>query len=831
MTRNFNTPPLPMEAITLHPRHHVAALWWLGCLYRNPIAFRDSLTQLSTLPTIRTTGLLFLHAMPWLLPITITGMVFLAQPVLVSPPWLNLFFPRVWFSALAEGSIILVVILFTCIGCGVGIGRLRGGSILALLGCMAVGLFSLGYLAFVIITGFVTEDVLSLQRSASLPHAEIKSGIASLAVLYAFFAHSIPLTFAFVSSVVFGGFFLNFAAFNDGVLRVSLIVAFVIVMLAVVGTVVHAYFDLNWGLDVLNVALILAPFAVMILGLCRCYYWCAHACFLLVRHRPQWYRFHPVAWDWLCWTPFPWFDRLLVTYAELDLARMEPEIQRLIREVPGQRSAVLRAFTILLARKACRVSALRQLSELMADLPQGSKGYLAETRRVRELAETIVRQQLSVDTTRRAHFLEIQTRGLVAEIRHFQAGISGMNEPLATEFRKASDNWLELAKAQVAKAGESTRAERAPQVFRAGDPVAGEKEAFVPRFRVLEELEGQLLMGSGCPGVLLRAPRRMGKSSLLKNISTFLTSDVTVVVMSLQSAKLFSSTGHFVAGLAHAVGSSLPATSELDSLRKGLHSNPPADLAGFLSFLSDCNVALERAGLRLLLALDEYEMLDNKLREGVFTLDLLATLRESIQSHRRIIWAFSGNADITELTGADWTSYLISVRTLEVHLFTKEETQLLLTNPLKHSALPYEDKEKSTLFWREFWGEEGIARIHAESGGWPYFVQLIAETAVVLANELEPGLRTLPSSLLETVLDESVSRGRNAFHQLLRSQCLEGSGEWEYLGEFARRDTQPPPATTELRGLLKRRQLLTEMPNGEWRLIVPLMSRWLQKES
>jgi hypothetical protein len=43
------------------------------------------------------------------------------------------------------------------------------------------------------------------------------------------------------------------------------------------------------------------------------------------------YRFHPAAWDWLCWTPFPWFDRLLVKYAEMHPAAIEAEIQRLPR--------------------------------------------------------------------------------------------------------------------------------------------------------------------------------------------------------------------------------------------------------------------------------------------------------------------------------------------------------------------------------------------------------------------------------------------------------------------------------------------------------------------
>jgi hypothetical protein len=163
-------------------------------------------------------------------------------------------------------------------------------------------------------------------------------------------------------------------------------------------------------------------------------------------------------------------------YAELHPAKMEAEIQRLIREVPGQRSAALRALTILRARRAASVARLSQLADALTDLPDGEKGYLAQTRRARELAGAIVRQQLRVGATNRPYFREIETRSLVAEIRNFQGKISGMKEPLAREFRKASDAWLALAEAQAATATEATSAEPVPQVFRAGDPLAGERK-------------------------------------------------------------------------------------------------------------------------------------------------------------------------------------------------------------------------------------------------------------------------------------------------------------------------------------------------------------------
>src|SRR6516225_341803 len=61
---------------------------------------------------------------------------------------------------------------------------------------------------------------------------------------------------------------------------------------------------------------------------------------------------------------------------------------------------------------------------------------------------------------------------------------------------------------------------------------------------------------------------------------------------------------------------------------------------------------------RLILAIDEYELLDVKIGEGVFPVGLLATLRESIQTHRHMTWLFAGSHDIGELTHAPWSSYL-----------------------------------------------------------------------------------------------------------------------------------------------------------------------------
>jgi len=73
MARDFNTPPLPLEALTLLPRHHRAALWWLGWLYRNPSAFREELRRFSYTLAIRCSCFLLVHSLPWVILLSILG--------------------------------------------------------------------------------------------------------------------------------------------------------------------------------------------------------------------------------------------------------------------------------------------------------------------------------------------------------------------------------------------------------------------------------------------------------------------------------------------------------------------------------------------------------------------------------------------------------------------------------------------------------------------------------------------------------------------------------------------------------------------------------------
>ena len=103
-------------------------------------------------------------------------------------------------------------------------------------------------------------------------------------------------------------------------------------------------------------------------------------------------------------------------------------------------------------------------------------------------------------------------------------------------------------------------------------------------------------------------------------------------------------------------------------------------------------------------------------------------------------------------------------------------------------------------------------------------MQLIAETIVDLLND-EGGLQ-VTSPLMERALDRAIISGHNVLYELLRRENTL-PGQWEYLSKFRIRETQPLPDDEAIVQSLRRR-LLVEEEAGQWRLRVPLMSRWLR---
>jgi hypothetical protein len=499
----------------------------------------------------------------------------------------------------------------------------------------------------------------------------------------------------------------------------------------------------------------------------RVYYQPLHIWFVWPVVHARWYRVHPVSWDDLCSVPFPGLDRLLVAYTETLPESGNVEIERLISSYPSQRGQALRARTTLIARQAGTQQVLSGLDGIVASLPEGDKGFLAETPKVRNMVGEIAAAQRRLDAIDRPFMREPYASLVVKEIEAFHGRVSGFREPLGSEFRAAADKWLSIAQRQLSEIQSVTREEPTPQVFRAGDPVDRAQEAFVPRRGVLGQLDREVTLANRCPGLLIYGRRRMDKSTLLRNLAGFVPSTVRIVSISMQNPAAFTS---------------IPSLSRLivDEVRKIYAprvTDRSYDLGGLFQALDENNANLENEDKRMILAFDEFEQFDVKMGDGTFTEDLLSTIRESVQMHRRLIWVFAGSHHISELKNAPWTSYFVSFRTIEVPPFSAAETRLLLTEPLKESALFVSDESRRPRFDPAFWGEHGIDRVHSETAGWPHLVQLLAGTAVDLVNEAN--VQSLNHELLERAADRAIIDGDMVLRELMQGES-KLPGEWDY---------------------------------------------------
>ena len=546
----------------------------------------------------------------------------------------------------------------------------------------------------------------------------------------------------------------------------------------------------------------------------RAYYQPLHVWFVWPAVQARWYSFHPVAWDDLCSLPFPGLHRLLVAYAELSPDAGNAEIERLISSYPSQRTQALRARTTLIARAAGAEPNLSRIDAIIADLPQGDKNFLTQTPEVRKMVGEIAAEQRRLDAINQAVLRQPYAELVASKIESFRGRLAGFQEPLASEFRAAADKWLVIAQRQLAEVQSITGKEPTPQLFRAGDPVDRTREAFVPRMTVLGQLERQVMLATGCPGLLIYGRRRMGKSTLLRNLRGFLPWSVRIVSISMQNPAAFTSV------------SSLSRLIMDEVLKIYAARNVPRsyDLSGLFQLLDENNTDLEEEEKQMILAFDEFEQFDVKIGEGAFNLDLLATIRESVQMHRHLIWLFAGSHHITELTHAPWDSYFVSLRTIEVPPFSEAETRLLLTEPLKESPLYERDDARRPRYGAAFWGDGGIEWIHEQTAGWPHLVQLLAGAAVDLINESD--VAALNRSMLQKAADRSIVEGDTVLRQLMRGES-ELPGEWDYLAGFRTHDEQAAPADEAVFQSLRHRQLVFE-DGGLWRLRVPLMQRWLR---
>ncbi|OUL28351.1 ATPase [Nostoc sp. T09] len=354
-----------------------------------------------------------------------------------------------------------------------------------------------------------------------------------------------------------------------------------------------------------------------------------------------------------------------------------------------------------------------------------------------------------------------------------------------------------------------------------GDPVQG--NLFVGREDVMRQLEELWVMGYQLQSVVLYGHRRMGKTSILVNAANSLGSGIQLVYVNLLR----------LGDTPQGVGEVLMAIT--DEISQAVKIPPPtdADLLNlpyrtFERYLKQVEAQLEGG---LIIALDEFEKIEELIEAGRIPQDFIGFLRGLVQMSSKVAFAFAGLHTLEEMTADYFHPFFGSVIDIPVGFLKRAATRQILANPGEDFLLDYTP--------------EALDEIYALTSGQPYLVQWVGFQLVRRYNDFvfEQGRSRNPVFTVEDVAavindSEFFKRGRYYFDGVWGQAMRGADGQQAIIQVLA-----PHPEGLSLDVLAESTALGSEQlqaalsmlirhdvvaqAEGRWRIIVELFRLWV----
>ncbi len=366
------------------------------------------------------------------------------------------------------------------------------------------------------------------------------------------------------------------------------------------------------------------------------------------------------------------------------------------------------------------------------------------------------------------------------------------------------------------------------QPYVIASPVIG--TGFVGRDEIIRRLE-QLWTGiDQRPSVVLYGHRRMGKSSILQNLAgERFGTGTRIVDFNLQTFGLVPSTAALLHNLALELLEACPASHHLGE--PSIYEFDREPYGAFRRFLR--RVDDNRDGLRFIIAMDEFETLEERIRGGKLQRDLIHFLRGVINTQAWLTLAFAGLHTLREMTEDYWHPLFGSVETLPVSFLSASATRQLLTFPSADFPIHY--------------SPEAIKLVYDLTHGQPYLTQLIGHSLVNRLNEqmFEEQIEREPRfdrDDVEAVITTDVFyHTGNAYFQGIWAQAAEGPpGQQAILSaladsassrqEIADATGLPEAALDDAVECLERHDIIAVGEDQRWGCMVELMRHWLRQQ-
>ncbi len=486
----------------------------------------------------------------------------------------------------------------------------------------------------------------------------------------------------------------------------------------------------------------------------------------------RWWRCCPVVWNEVIYLPLPGAGKLLALATRQNREEGFKQIAFVAAERKLQRRVVLEALAEV-ALGDLEASATETISSTPERLAWTSQSPLALPKDLNEALPRFDRashqasQFLSVSSAnRKADAL----KRAVEEVDALQRTHMASPGKFAPRLLQIANQWRAVLEAEQAGLKQFAAERReTPNPFIYGNPV-DERSAnvFAGRQDVARQIEESLLGARQSPALLLHGPRRMGKSSILKQLPRLLGPDFAPATLDCQNP---------------AVGGGEASTASLlrylsASLSEGLQRRRVAvkpltaeelarePFAAFDAWLARVEQAMP-AAMRALLCLDEYERLQRALDAG-WGGDFLDALRHTLQHRPRFVLLFTGAHTFAEM-GPAWTDRFISARRVRVSFLQPDDVRPLLTKPIPEFDLTY--------------ASGAVEAVIAATRCQPFLVQAVAFELVQYLNEPQQQRKEAMPADVETAITRALESGGEYFANVWSDAGAEGQG---ILQEIAR---------------------------------------------
>jgi hypothetical protein len=524
---------------------------------------------------------------------------------------------------------------------------------------------------------------------------------------------------------------------------------------------------------------------------------------------------HSVFWDERQPLRLIGLDRHLLTVYERNAVEGQAAINYLATR--RQRWAAQSAQIELDAQSLERCLTVQALSQAHCQLAAGgltgpTSALLRSFSRISQDVMAALEQGSTYNQRLALSAVEDRLDGLLRELTR-------SSERYALRFRPIAAHWRQLIADHGRALSEAVEARQeidSPYVI--GIPLTEQQEIFVGRTNISSRIE-KLLIDQRRPPLLLYGQRRMGKTSLLNNLSRLLPSTIVPLFVDLQGP---ASHANDYTGFFYNIARSMIGSAQR---QRSLTLPPlPRDKLAIDAFtvfdewLDEVEIAL--ADHTALVTLDEFEALEAAIERGRLDgQELLSMLRHLIQHRPRFKILLTSSQTLEEFQR--WSSYLINVQVVHLSYLNPLEARHLIEAPVKDFPLRYE--------------VEASRQVLNLTHGHPFLVQLLCDEIVALKNEQRPAERRLARLAdVEAAAPEALARGSFFFADIERNQVDQaGLAVLRFLathGEGA--IIQPPALEPHCPGDLERtllrltRRELIERVNGGYRFQVELVRRW-----